>query len=80
MKLPGWTGVPLHVLGGASLGALSGLLGLPGLTGVVLVAIWGYGREVRQHDWDLTLHQTLEGIAWGVGATLGWAIVMILGG
>lgn len=27
----------------------------------------GYGREIYQHDWTLTLHQHKEALEWPVG-------------
>lgn len=41
-------------------------------------ALWflfGYIREVIQHDWNLTLHQWLEALAWPAG----WFLISLLG-
>lgn len=35
---------------------------------IVELDIWGWIREVAQHDSDLTLHQIEEAKAWGAGA------------
>jgi hypothetical protein len=44
---------------------------LVAVAAVVALAIFGWGREVRQHDPDLTLHQRIEAWAWPAGAVLG---------
>jgi len=35
---------------------------------IVELDIWGWNREVAQHDSDLSLHQIEEAAAWGKGA------------
>ena len=35
---------------------------------IVALDLWGWEREVEQHDPDLTPHQIEEAAAWGLGA------------
>lgn len=63
----GWL---LHALGGLAIAAVAVLpvpwwLTLPGL------ALFGWIREVLQHDLSLTPHQWLEALAWAAGGALG---------
>jgi hypothetical protein len=47
-------------------------LGVPGTLGSAFAL--GLLREVAQHDWHLTKHQLAEGLAWGVGSSIGLGI------
>lgn len=80
MKLPKWTGVPLHALAGFGISALLSVL-IPGwfewrFAVVMFSAMLAYGvwREAVQHADDATrwnLHRWIEALAWGIGALLG---------
>lgn len=35
---------------------------------IIELDVWGWNREVAQHDPDLTPHQIEEAMAWGAGA------------
>ena len=78
MTLPKWTGVPLHVLGGAAITVVAILLGFPGFLAFLFVTFAGWAREKIQHlpllD-PLTLHQHLEAWAWGVGSLVSWQVM-----
>ena len=75
MKLPSWTGIPLHFFGGAAITSVGVLVGIPGWLLLVVVSLGGWLREVVQHDWKLTDHQLLEAFAWAPGSAVAWAVV-----
>ncbi len=75
MRLPKWSGVPLHALAGAAITAGAVYIGIPGWLPLVVVGVAGWAREVWQHDLRLTLHQWLEALAWSLGSAISWAAV-----
>ena len=75
MKLPGWTGTPLHALGGGIITATALLVGIPWFVPILVLILGGWIREVLQHDLTLTLHQWIEALAWPVGGVL---VVVVL--
>ena len=77
MKLPRWSGSILHALGGLVIGGAAVALGIPGLLSVVTLALFGWTREVVQHDLSLSLHQWVEAASWPAGAALAWVMVAI---
>lgn len=48
-----------------------------GLAGGVVGAlgVFGFAREVLQHDWTLSLHQWIEALAWPAGGL----VVVVVG-
>lgn len=75
-------GIYWHGVGGVGIGAagwtasrcldIPWYFAVPGTLGSALAV--GLLREVAQHDWHLTRHQTAEGLAWGAGSAIGLGV------
>ena len=67
-----------HALSGAAIYATVLHLGIPALDILAALALGGWLREVRQHDWRLTRHQWLEALAWPAGGVAVYGIGLLL--